>query len=84
MLRKTKRRSSSQQRGGVGWTPNVSKPKIGGLPEIDATSDCPPVGPTSPKFALSLYGGSKRKTTKRRRSTKSRRSTKRRSNTKRR
>lgn len=56
-----KRRTT--QKGGVGYKLDVLKNcKIGGLPEVVATSDCPPVGPGDSNFAQALYGGSKRKT----------------------
>lgn len=60
------------QRGGVGYSLDVFKNcKIGGLPEVVATSDCPSMGPGDPGFAKALYGGrrkvsKKTKTTKRR------------------
>lgn len=69
---------NSHQKGGVGYKLDVFKNcKIGGLPEVVATSDCPPVGPGDSHFAQALYGGSKRKT--RRSKLKSRRQTKKRS-----
>ena len=68
---------NSHQKGGVGYKLDVFKNcKIGGLPEVVATSDCPPVGPGDSHFAQALYGGSKRKT--RRAKLRSRRQTKKR------
>ena len=59
-ISKTKKR---QQRGGVGYSLDVTKKcKIGGRPEVVATSDCPELGPGDPGFAQALYGGSRRKT----------------------
>lgn len=56
------RKRKGSQRGGVGYKLDVFKNcKIGGLPEVVATSDCPPVGPGDSNFAQALYGGSKRK-----------------------
>jgi hypothetical protein len=63
-LRKSKTR---KQRGGSGFSPDVSKPKIGGLPEIVGTSDCPAMGPADPGFAYALYGGAAAKKRQRRR-----------------
>ena len=57
--RKSKKGSKTykKQKGGVGFTPDVTSCKIGGLPEIKPTSDCPPgVGPGSASFAKALYG----------------------------
>ena len=58
-ISKTKKR---QQRGGVGYSLDVTKKncKIGGLPEVVATSDCPSLGPGDPGFAQALYGGSRK------------------------
>lgn len=79
---KRRRRTNSKQNGGVGFSPDVSACRIGGLPEIVPTSDCPKgAGPGSAEFAKALYGmkgGAKRKRHTKRRSAK-RRSTKRRS-----
>ena len=45
------------QNGGVGFTKDVSACRIGGLPEVVPTSDCPPgSGPGSLDFAKALYG----------------------------
>lgn len=72
------KKDKANQKGGVGYKLDVLKNcKIGGLPEVVATSDCPPVGPGDSHFAQALYGGSKRKT--RRAKTLSRRQTKKRS-----
>jgi hypothetical protein len=60
-------KNNSKQHGGVGYTLDVFKNcKIGGLPEVVATSDCPAVGPGDSKFAQALYGGSKSKRRSRR------------------
>ena len=67
------RTHTKKQRGGVGFRPDVfNGQKIGGLPVINATSDCPnKVGPGSKKFPKALYGGNKKSrkssTTRRRR-----------------
>lgn len=55
----------TSQKGGVGFSPDVSACPIGGLPEIVPTSDCPnKVGPGSKNFAKALYtdmkGGAKK------------------------
>lgn len=73
MIQKTKnckRRSTSSKRrtqkrraqhGGVGFRPGVATGcKIGGLPVINATSDCPDVGPGDKKFAKALYGAGRK------------------------
>ncbi len=80
MARKSQRRRI--QRGGVGHAYNLTKEKIGGLPEVGATSDCPAVGPADPKFAAALYGGARRRSRRRqslRRAVRSHRKTKKRS-----
>jgi|TARA_Y100000389_G_C17456240_1_gene518377 hypothetical protein len=71
----TKRRSASTKRrtqkrrtqtGGVGFRPDVATGcKIGGLPVINAHSDCPKnVGPGDKAFTQALYGaGRKQKKT---------------------
>ncbi len=69
-LRKSKTRK--QQRGGAGFSPDVSRPKIGGLPEIIGTSDCPAIGPADPGFAYALYGGAGTAKKRQRRHTKRR------------
>lgn len=72
------KKAKAHQKGGVGYKLDVFKNcKIGGLSEVVATSDCPPVGPGDSHFAQALYGGSKRKT--RRAKKISRRQTKKRS-----
>ena len=49
------------QQGGVGFRPDVATGcKIGGLPVINATSDCPDVGPGDKKFAKALYGAGRK------------------------
>lgn len=64
----TKRRTQKKltQKGGVGFRHDVASGcKIGGLPIINATSDCPEVGHGDKKFAQALYGaGRKQKKTK--------------------
>jgi hypothetical protein len=57
-LRKNKYKKNKfmKQNGGVGFSPNVSTKRIGGLSEIIATSDCPNKSPGSPDFAKALYG----------------------------
>ncbi len=60
---KHNQKHNTHQKGGVGLKLDVAKNcKIGGLPEVVATSDCPPLGPGASNFAQALYGGSKRKT----------------------
>lgn len=63
MVKKTQsRKRRTAQKGGVGYKLDVLKNcKIGGLPEVVATSDCPPIGPGDSNFAQALYGGSKTK-----------------------
>lgn len=59
----TKRRTQKRrtQQGGVGFRPDVATGcKIGGLPVINATSDCPDVGPGDKKFAKALYGAGRK------------------------
>lgn len=59
----TKRRTQKRrvQNGGVGFRPDVATGcKIGGLPVINATSDCPDVGPGDKKFAKALYGAGRK------------------------
>ena len=59
----TKRRTQKRrtQQGGVGFRPDVATGcKIGGLPVINATSDCPDVGPGDNKFARALYGAGRK------------------------
>jgi len=59
----TKRRTQKRrtQQGGVGFRPDVATGcKIGGLPVINATSDCPDVGPGDNKFAKALYGAGRK------------------------
>ena len=74
MIRKAKtnrRRSTSTRRrtqkrrtqtGGVGFRPDVATGcKIGGLPVINAHSDCPKnVGPGDKAFAQALYGAGRK------------------------
>lgn len=56
------KKQNTHQKGGVGYKLDVFKNcKIGGLPEVVATSDCPAVGPGNPNFAQALYGGSKKR-----------------------
>lgn len=65
------------QKGGVGYKLDVFKNcKIGGLPEVVATPDCPPVGPGDSNFAQALYGGSKSKRRQSKRKQSKRRQTK--------
>ena len=64
----TRRRTQKRrtQTGGVGFRPDVATGcKIGGLPVINAHSDCPKnVGPGDKGFAKALYGaGRKQKNT---------------------
>ena len=54
---KSKSKSRKSQKGGVGFLPNVNKPKIGGQAEISRKSDC--FGVSHP-----LHGGSKKKSKK--------------------
>jgi hypothetical protein len=63
MVKKTQsRKRRTTQKGGVGYKLDVLKNcKIGGLPEVVATSDCPPIGPGDSHFAQALYGGAKTK-----------------------
>jgi hypothetical protein len=57
--RRTQKRRTQQ--GGVGFRPDVATGcKIGGLPVINATSDCPDVGPGDNKFAKALYGAGRK------------------------
>lgn len=57
--RRTQKRRA--QHGGVGFRPDVATGcKIGGLPVINATSDCPDVGPGDKKFAKALYGAGRK------------------------
>ena len=59
----TKRRTQKRrtQTGGVGFRPDVATGcKIGGLPVINAHSDCPDVGPGDKKFAQALYGAGRK------------------------
>ena len=59
----TKRRTQKRrtQQGGVGFRPDVATGcKIGGLPVINAHSDCPDVGPGDKKFAQALYGAGRK------------------------
>jgi len=59
----TKRRTQKRrtQQGGVGFRPDVATGcKIGGLPVINAHSDCPDVGPGDNKFAKALYGAGRK------------------------
>jgi len=59
----TKRRTQKKrtQQGGVGFRPDVATGcKIGGLPVINAHSDCPDVGPGDKKFAQALYGAGRK------------------------
>lgn len=63
----TKRRTQKRrtQKGGVGFRPDVATGcKIGGLPVINATSDCPSVGPGDKKFARALYGAGRKQNKK--------------------
>lgn len=61
MQKQTKKLHASQV-GGVGFKLDVFKNcKIGGLPEVVATSDCPSVGPGDSNFAQALYGGKQTK-----------------------
>ena len=75
--RSHKRRRTTKakhQKGGVGFSPDVSACRIGGLPEIVPTSDCPAgVGPGSKHFAKAVYGmkgGAKKRSAKKSRSNK--------------
>tara|TARA_B100000902_G_scaffold399857_1_gene473063 strand:- start:3459 stop:3743 length:285 start_codon:yes stop_codon:yes gene_type:complete len=54
---KSKSKSKKSQKGGVGFLPNVNRPKIGGQAEISRKSDC--FGVSHP-----LHGGSKKKNKK--------------------
>lgn len=60
----TRRRTQKRrnQTGGVGFRPDVATGcKIGGLPVINAHSDCPKnVGPGDKGFAKALYGAGKK------------------------
>lgn len=57
--RRTQKRRTQQ--GGVGFSPDVATGcKIGGLPVINATSDCPDVGPGDKKFTNALYGAGRK------------------------
>ena len=60
----TKRRTQKRrtQTGGVGFRPDVATGcKIGGLPVINAHSDCPKnVGPGDKAFAQALYGAGRK------------------------
>lgn len=59
-------KSKTSQKGGVGFKLEVGACPIGGRPPVVATSDCPAgVGPGSAKFANALYGGSKKRSSKR-------------------
>jgi hypothetical protein len=77
--RRTNKKGKKQQpqKGGVGFSPDVSACRIGGRPEIVPTSDCPPgVGPGSKDFAKAVYGlkgGSRRRRSNRRRTRTNRR-----------
>ena len=72
--RTNKKCKKSAQKGGVGFSPDVSACRIGGLPEIVPTSDCPAgTGPGSKHFAKAVYGmkgGAKRRSAKKSRSNK--------------
>jgi len=62
LLKKYKNKTNKKnklQKGGVGFASDISSCKIGGLPEIIPTSDCPSgFGPSSKDFAQALYGDS--------------------------
>ena len=54
---KSKSKTKKSQKGGVGFLPNVNRPKIGGQAEISRKSDC--FGVSHP-----LHGGSNKKNKK--------------------
>ena len=54
---KSKSKTKKSQKGGVGFLPNVNRPKIGGQAEISRKSDCS--GVSHP-----LHGGSNKKNKK--------------------
>jgi hypothetical protein len=66
--KKVTQTQNNAQKGGVGFSPDVSACRIGGLAEIVPTSDCPAgAGPGSKHFAKAVYGmkgGAKRRSAK--------------------